>query len=88
LWTEYEYGVDGHKAAKDFTAKERGRNKENYDRRKIVWDVITSLIRCNYTVASAIDLIQQCYGRKTSVTKVMAAMVRDKSTGGHPNLNL
>jgi hypothetical protein len=69
LYTEYEFGVDGHKAAKDFTIKERGKDRQNYYRRKVVWDAIASLIRRNYSVASAIDLIHQCYGKNTSITK-------------------
>jgi hypothetical protein len=29
-----------------------------------------------------------CYGLSLSVTKIFSAMVRDKKTGGHPNLAL
>ena len=34
LWTEYEFGVNGNKSAKFFTARERGRVKYWYSLRK------------------------------------------------------
>jgi hypothetical protein len=36
LWLEYEFGIWGRKAAKDFTAAERGKAKYSYHRRKVV----------------------------------------------------
>ena len=30
LWNEYEVGVGGNKVAKEFTSKERGRDKSKY----------------------------------------------------------
>ena len=44
LWTEYEFGIGGRKAAKDFTAAERGRVKYTYHRRKVVWDAVAELV--------------------------------------------
>ena len=40
LWQEYEFGLQGWKAAKRFTSRERGRVKYKYHRRKVVWDTI------------------------------------------------
>jgi hypothetical protein len=40
LWLEYKFGIWGRKAAKDFTAAERGKAKYSYHRRKVVWDVV------------------------------------------------
>jgi len=42
LWAEYDVGIGGRKAAKDFTAAERGRVKYNYHQRKVVWNVIAA----------------------------------------------
>ncbi|ETI38353.1 hypothetical protein F442_15696 [Phytophthora nicotianae P10297] len=41
LWHEYQFGISGLKAAKEFTPAERGANKFAYSRRKPIWDVIT-----------------------------------------------
>ena len=37
LWAEYEIGIGGRKAAKDFTAAERGRVKRTYHLRRLYW---------------------------------------------------
>ena len=34
LWQEYEFGIGGRKAVKDFTAAERGQVKYTYHRRR------------------------------------------------------
>ena len=44
LWQEYEFGLQGQKAAKRFTSRERGRVKYKYHRRKVVWDMILRLL--------------------------------------------
>ncbi|ETP46540.1 hypothetical protein F442_07225, partial [Phytophthora nicotianae P10297] len=43
LWHEYQIGCGDLKAAKDFTAIERGANKFAFSRRKFFWDVVASL---------------------------------------------
>ena len=88
LWTEYQYGVGGNKAAKHFTYKERGRCKCTYSKRKIVWDTIDRLLRsgAQYTAVTAIDEIHRCYGQGLSVTAIINLMAKDKARGGHENL--
>ena len=44
LWREYEFGLDGQKAAKNFTPEERGKNKFSYSRRKVFWDAINVVV--------------------------------------------
>jgi hypothetical protein len=44
LWQEYEFGIGGRKAAKDFTAQDCGQVKHRYTRRKVVWDNIAGKI--------------------------------------------
>lgn len=88
LWTEYQYGIGGRKAAKDFTATERGRVKYSYHRRKVVWDVIAGLVRAGHTSNVAIDRIYDVYGRGQSVTNIINRMRRDRAQGGHPNLRV
>ncbi len=45
LWQEYHHGVGGRKAALLFSYSERGRSKHRYSRRKVVWDLVSSLVR-------------------------------------------
>jgi hypothetical protein len=86
LWTEYQTGLGGRKAAKDFTFKERGKCKFKYCRRKVVWDCIVRHVNAGHLAAVAIDKIYQCYGHSSNVSYIINAMVNDKKTGGHPNL--
>ena len=91
LWREYKFGIDGRKAAETFTTKERnerlGGAKQKYYRRNVVWQCVASLVRGGDTAEMAIHKIQQCYGAKLSVTKIISRMLVDRRTGGHPNLN-
>ena len=88
LWQEYQFGLNGEKPAKDFSSTERGKNKSMYCRRKVFWDVISTLIRAGYTSDTAIDKVYQVYGRGTSVTSILVMMVRDRKNGGNPNLRV
>jgi len=88
LWLEYEFGIGGRKAAKDFTAVERGRVKYTYHRRKVVWDAIAELVRSGWTANTACDRIQEVYGRHLSDTNIVNRMRRDRANGGHPNLRI
>jgi hypothetical protein len=67
LWEEYTGGVGGMKAARLFTATERGRSKHSYSRRKAVWDKIADLIRAGYTSETAIEKIYKAYGESLPV---------------------
>jgi hypothetical protein len=49
LWEEYQHGIGARKSAKLFTSQERGRLKHKYCRRKIVWDLVSSLVCAGYT---------------------------------------
>lgn len=86
LWREYLYGLDDNKAAKDFTPRERGRQKSKYSRRKCFWDVMSQLIRIGYTDVSAIDLIQSAYGLGRPVTYIINQLQKGRSDGYHPNI--
>ena len=89
LWQEYEFGIGGRKAAKLFTAAERGQVKYKYHRRKVVWDQVTIMIRAGHTAQTAIDRILEVYGggeNRRSVTMIINQMRRDKRNGGDPLL--
>jgi HEPN domain-containing protein len=88
LWQEYEFGIAGRKAARLFTAQERGRAKYSYHRRKVVWDKISQLIRAGHTAQTAIDMIYQAYGVNTPTSRIINQMRADRLNGGHPNLQV
>ena len=86
LWREHTHGLNGRKAAKDFTRRECGANKDKHCRRKHVWDCIAAFVRAGYTEDAAINKIKQAYGVSSSVTTIINCFKRDKKNGGHPNL--
>ena len=92
LWLEYQFGIGGRKAAKDFTSFERGKVKYNYHRRKVVWDVVGELVCGGWTAAVACDRISEVYGQQESVTNIINRMRKDRITyhgeGGHPALRI
>jgi hypothetical protein len=78
LWEEYERGIGGRRAARLFTRDERGKVKDKYARRKIVWDLISTLVRGGLTAQVAIDRIYDHYGRTDSVTTIISKMKTDR----------
>ncbi|KAI2510702.1 hypothetical protein MHU86_3650 [Fragilaria crotonensis] len=89
LWCEYEMGIGGRKAAREFTSIERGRVKCVYCKRKVVWDKIAEMIRAGHSAQVAIDMIYHAYGAGTSVTEIIKLMRRDNAAGGgHPYLRV
>ena len=86
LWNEYENGIGGRKAAKDFNDAERGRVTGPYSKRNHVWKLIGRLVNkrgVDYKVAIA-D-IYKVYGN-ISVSKMIQAIQKDAQRGGHPSL--
>jgi hypothetical protein len=90
LWLEYEFGIGGRKAAKDFTLAERGKVKYNYHHRKVIWDVVAQLVRGGWLADVACDRIGEVYGRQLSVTSIINRMRKDRTThnGPHPALRI
>ena len=85
LWHEFQCGLSGCKPVKEFSLAERGKSKSVYCRRKVFWDVTAKLVNAGHTSKVAIDKVYACYGRNTSVTKILLKMVQDRRTGEHPN---
>jgi len=81
LWDEYEIGLEGNKAAKDFTRHEKGAVKHSYCRRNAFWEVVERLMRRGHTSRVAIDMIRTAYGLSKSVTKVIDLMRDDRARG-------
>ena len=83
LWNEYKFGIDGRKPAEHFSVQERTSSnslKQKYWRRNHVWKTIARLVRGGHSVDRAIVLIQNAYGFKTSVSKIIELMIRDRRT--------
>ena len=72
LWQEYKFGVNGRKAAEQFTVAERNSkpNKQKYYRRNMIWKTIARLVRGGLTPEVAIDRIHRAYGYSTTPTKI------------------
>jgi len=83
LWNEFETGLDGNKAAKDFTPQERGKCKALYSIRKVFWDQVLTLTRRGHSYDSAIDKIYVVYGRSLPVTKILTKLRHDRMNGGN-----
>ena len=86
LWDEYVIGIRGRKPAREFTSTDRGKLKYKYYRRKKLWDLVSALTRSGLTHHVAIDRIYQVYGRRNSVTTIIAAIKRDGKTNFIPPL--
>jgi hypothetical protein len=89
LWQEWEFGIGGRKAARLFTAAERGRAKHTYTRRKAAWDAIAYQVRAGHTAERAIDRLYGHYGRNLTATQIINQLRRDRAQHGgalHPAL--
>jgi len=89
LWVEYTHGLGGNKAAKDFTATEKGKCKQKYYRRRVFWNLVATLVNAGYGAPAAVDKVYHQYGRDSSVTKVLDCLLEDRKRyrdngGVHP----
>jgi hypothetical protein len=84
LWVEFTIGIGGRKAARDFTARERGVDKYRYYRRKHVWDIVTNLVNAGIQARVAVDRIYNHYGANKPVTRIIKDIMQDKRNGGLP----
>ena len=87
MWEEYTNGIGGNKAARDFTAQERGRCKYKYSRRLVVWKCIERLVVRGNTLNMAFRRIANVYG-DVSMTRLITNMRADERRGGHHRLRL
>jgi hypothetical protein len=95
LWREYQHGLYGMKPARLFTTEERNNTKlkQKYYRRNQIWQIMVKQSRRGLTPEQAANEIYMVYGARTSVTKIIDCIIKDKErykeTGGfHPNLSV
>ena len=86
LWQEYDFGLQGQKAAKRFTSRERGRVKYKYHRRKVVWDMILRLPGRGHSIHTAVGEIERVYGEGKTVSTYINLLQRDRRVGHHHDL--
>ena len=86
LWQEYEFGLQGRKAAKRFTSRERGRAKYKYHRRKVVWDMILRLLGRGHSIHTAVGEIERVYGEGKTVSTYINLLQHDRRVGHHHDL--
>ena len=86
LWQEYEFGLQGWKAAKRFTSRERGRVKYKYHRRKVVWDMILRLLGRGHSIHTAIGETERVYGEGKTVSTYINLLRCDQRVGHHCDL--
>ena len=77
LWKEWIMGMEGKKAAKDFTLAQRGKNKSQYLFCKVFWDKIGELVWVGHTADRACDLIYEANGQRIGVTEIIKRMKTD-----------
>ena len=82
-------GLNGNKPAEQFTRAERNVSKKvavMYGRRNAVWQLIKRLMDSGHRIEVVLNRIHTVYGWNLSVTQIIKAVLKDKKTGGHPNL--
>lgn len=72
LWTEWTHGLNGAKAAKDFTPQERGakENTSRFSRRLPIWKLMSVLVNAGVLVPEIIRRLHNVYGPNTSLLKI------------------
>ena len=78
LWNEHIHGNGDNKPAKCFARAERGQCKLKCSRRKVLWGLVSGMVRAGGTDGQAIDKICAVCGPNRSVTDVINGTRRDK----------
>ena len=90
LYTEWQYGIGGRKAARLWNAKERAQRiggiKQKFYRRHVVWKIINALMNKGCDAHEAIHMVKEAYGHNCTVSQYINKIIRDRPNGGHPNL--
>jgi hypothetical protein len=96
LWREYQFGLNGRKAARQFTTQERNADrkiKQKFYRRGQVWECMKRQIHRGLTPEQAALELRLVYGTKSSVSKIIDLLIADKKRykargGYHPSLSV
>ena len=86
LWNEFEFGCGVNKAAKLFTAVERGKVKHKYCLRKVFWDTVNDMVLRGWAASTACEKIRNVYIDQSSISKILFKMRSDRNSGSIPNV--
>jgi hypothetical protein len=78
LWLEYDTGLDEHKAARQFSKRERSRL---WYRRNVFWETVAARLKVGDTVKVTCHKIYSKYGQTKSVDDIVGMMVQDYQNG-------
>ena len=87
LWKEFEFGFQGCKPTKDWTASERGKDRFKYYKRNIFLVQVSEIVWAGHTGDRAIDMIHRVYCANLSITKIIHK-IADKKLKGILHLEL
>ena len=85
LWQEYEKGIGGNVAARNFTPSERGYGsiRFTYSKRKVFWDFVTKFLLRDESATSVCDRIHRAYPGLT-VTQIISRLRSDQKKNTLP----
>ena len=90
LYTEWQYGIGGRKAARLWNSRERSQQaggiKQKFYRRSVVWKTINRLVNKGCHIQEAIHMIKDAYGHNCTISEYINKIIQDRQNGGHPNL--
>lgn len=85
LWNEFEFGLGGSKAAKDYNSRDRGANRFLYSKRKVFWDLVVIMVNRGRQANEAIDNIYSHYGYRTPVSTIIKRLQQERmNRTGYP----
>ena len=79
LWNEYEVVIQGSNSEKAFRTLERGKFKEDYLKRKVIWDLVSSLVLEVQSCNTVIKIIYYVHGN-VSVTEIITNIGRYRNS--------
>ena len=88
VWNEYEHGIGGRYPAKSFTREQRGKVKDTFYLRNLLWQTVLKFVNAGHTAVAACDMVQKAYGYDKSVSWILKQMAKENKTGGNPSLRL
>jgi uncharacterized NAD(P)/FAD-binding protein YdhS len=78
LWREYQFGLNGRKAARQFTTRERNANrqiKQKFYRHGLIWERMKRQIQRGVTPEQAALELRLVYGAKASVSTIIDLLI-------------
>ena len=81
LWQEYANGPGGSLPARELAARERGRAKRMYSKRKIIWGATQRMLGRGWALENAARSTKHAHGSKPA-SQLIEAMRKGEAQGG------